>query len=44
MDSARVHDFAFNEAISFSVNCETQEEVDYFWGKLSEGGEERPCG
>jgi predicted 3-demethylubiquinone-9 3-methyltransferase (glyoxalase superfamily) len=44
MDSARVHNFAFNEAISLSVNCETQKEVDYFWGKLSEGGEEGPCG
>jgi predicted 3-demethylubiquinone-9 3-methyltransferase (glyoxalase superfamily) len=36
--------FAFSEAISFVVNCETQEEVDYFWGALSEGGEEGPCG
>ncbi len=31
--------FQFNEAISFMVNCETQEEVDYFWEKLSEGGD-----
>ena len=38
-------DFTFNEAISFQVNCETQEEVDHFWDKLSEGGEEGPqCG
>ncbi len=37
-------DFTFNEAISFQVNCETQEEVDEFWAKLSEGGEEGPCG
>ena len=36
--------FKFTEAISFSVNCETQEEVDSFWKKLSEGGEEGPCG
>ena len=36
--------FTFNEAISFQVNCETQDEVDYFWSKLSEGGEEGPCG
>lgn len=36
--------FTFNEAISFQVNCETQEEVDEFWRKLSEGGEEGPCG
>ena len=31
--------FKFNEAISFQVNCETQEEVDYYWKKLSEGGD-----
>jgi predicted 3-demethylubiquinone-9 3-methyltransferase (glyoxalase superfamily) len=37
-------EFAFNEAISFQVSCETQEEVDAFWSKLSEGGEEGPCG
>jgi predicted 3-demethylubiquinone-9 3-methyltransferase (glyoxalase superfamily) len=37
-------DFTFNEAISFQVSCETQEEVDAFWSKLSEGGEEGPCG
>jgi predicted 3-demethylubiquinone-9 3-methyltransferase (glyoxalase superfamily) len=37
-------DFTFSEAISFQVNCETQEEVDTFWSKLSEGGEEGPCG
>ena len=34
----------FNEAISFCVRCKTQEEVDSFWEKLSEGGEEGPCG
>src|SRR6266704_1241215 len=37
-------EFKFNEAISFQVNCETQEEVDMFWSKLSESGEEGPCG
>jgi predicted 3-demethylubiquinone-9 3-methyltransferase (glyoxalase superfamily) len=37
-------DFTFNEAISFQVSCETQEEVDRFWNALSEGGEEGPCG
>ena len=37
-------DFTFNEAISFEVTCETQEEVDGFWSALSEGGEEGPCG
>ena len=36
--------FTFDEAISFQVSCETQEEVDAFWSKLSEGGEEGPCG
>jgi predicted 3-demethylubiquinone-9 3-methyltransferase (glyoxalase superfamily) len=38
--------FKFNEAISFQVNCETQEEVDYYWEKLSEGGDEtaQQCG
>jgi predicted 3-demethylubiquinone-9 3-methyltransferase (glyoxalase superfamily) len=37
--------FKFTEAISFSVNCETQEEIDYFWEKLSaDGGETGPCG
>jgi predicted 3-demethylubiquinone-9 3-methyltransferase (glyoxalase superfamily) len=37
-------EFAFSEAISFQVSCETQDEVDAFWSKLSEGGEEGPCG
>lgn len=38
--------FRFNEAISFQVHCETQEEVDYYWEKLSEGGDEKAqqCG
>lgn len=36
--------FNFTEAISFLVNCETQEEVDYLWEKLTEGGEEVQCG
>ncbi|MGH7446666.1 MAG: VOC family protein [Longimicrobiales bacterium] len=36
--------FRFTEAISFSVDCSTQQEVDRFWEKLSEGGEEGPCG
>lgn len=36
--------FTFNEAISFQVHCETQDEVDHFWSKLSEDGEEGPCG
>lgn len=37
--------FKFNESVSFVINCETQEEVDYFWGKLTaDGGEESACG
>ncbi len=38
--------FQFNEAVSFQVICETQEEVDYYWDRLSEGGDERAqqCG
>ncbi|MES2933240.1 MAG: VOC family protein [Pseudomonadota bacterium] len=38
--------FKFNEAVSFQVNCETQEEVDYYWDKLSAGGdkEAQQCG
>lgn len=36
--------FKFTEAVSFVVNCETQEEVDYFWEKLSAGGEKSRCG
>jgi len=36
--------FTFNESISFSVDCETQEEVDELWEKLSEGGQKSRCG
>ena len=36
--------FAFSPAISFVVNCETQDEVDQFWERLSEGGEQIQCG
>ncbi|HET8576357.1 MAG TPA: VOC family protein [Methylomirabilota bacterium] len=36
--------FKFTEAISLVVNCETQDEVDHFWRKLSDGGEEVQCG
>src|SRR5712692_4551559 len=36
--------YKFTEAISFLVDCKTQEEVDELWEKLSEGGEEGPCG
>jgi predicted 3-demethylubiquinone-9 3-methyltransferase (glyoxalase superfamily) len=36
--------FKFNEAVSFQVHCETQAEVDYFWSKLAQCGQEGPCG
>jgi predicted 3-demethylubiquinone-9 3-methyltransferase (glyoxalase superfamily) len=36
--------FTFTEAISFQVFCDSQDEVDRYWGTLSEGGEEGPCG
>lgn len=44
MDSALEHDFAFNEAISFMVHCETQEEIDYYWERLSAVPEAEQCG
>ena len=37
-------DYSFNEAISFQVLCESQHEVDEYWAKLAEDGEEGPCG
>ena len=37
-------EFRFNEAVSFQVLCEDQEEVDRYWDALTEGGEEGPCG
>ena len=36
--------FTFDEAVSFGITCETQDEVDYYWEKLTEGGEESQCG
>jgi predicted 3-demethylubiquinone-9 3-methyltransferase (glyoxalase superfamily) len=44
MDSAREHNFAFNEAISFMVHCDTQEEIDYYWQKLSADPAAEQCG
>lgn len=44
MDSAREHHFTFNEAISFEVKCETQNEIDYFWEKFSAVPEAEQCG
>ena len=36
--------YRFTEAVSFQVPCDTQEEIDYFWSRLGDGGEEGPCG
>jgi predicted 3-demethylubiquinone-9 3-methyltransferase (glyoxalase superfamily) len=37
-------EFTFDEAVSFQINCEAQDDVDYYWDRLSEGGEEGQCG
>ena len=44
MDSSAQHNFSFNEAISFIVKCDTQEEIDYYWKKLSAVPEAEQCG
>jgi predicted 3-demethylubiquinone-9 3-methyltransferase (glyoxalase superfamily) len=44
MDSAHEHSFTFNEAVSLMVNCDTQEEIDYYWEKLSAVPEAEQCG
>lgn len=44
MDSSLPHGFSFNEAISLVVNCDTQEEIDYYWNKLSAVPEAEQCG
>jgi predicted 3-demethylubiquinone-9 3-methyltransferase (glyoxalase superfamily) len=44
MDGPGVHDFKFNEAVSLMVECDTQEEIDNYWTKLTEGGNESRCG
>jgi predicted 3-demethylubiquinone-9 3-methyltransferase (glyoxalase superfamily) len=44
MDSAHEHNFAFNEAVSFMVSCDTQKEIDYYWQKLSAVPEAEQCG
>lgn len=36
--------FSFNEAVSFSIDCDTQDEVDHYWTKLTDGGQELQCG
>ena len=37
-------EFTFDEAVSFQITCESQDEIDYYWARLSEGGQEGPCG
>lgn len=44
MDGPGVHDYTFNEGVSFVVECESQKEIDYYWEKLTEGGQESMCG
>ena len=44
MDGPGEHDYTFNEGVSLVVNCNTQEELDHYWNKLTEGGEESNCG
>lgn len=44
MDSAYDHEFSFNEAISIVINCDTQEEIDYYWDRLSAVPEAEQCG
>lgn len=44
MDAGRQSPLTFAQAVSFVVNCETQEEVDYYWEKLADGGKEVQCG
>lgn len=44
MDGGDVHDFTFNEAVSLMVNCKNQDEIDYFWEKLSAVPEAEQCG
>jgi predicted 3-demethylubiquinone-9 3-methyltransferase (glyoxalase superfamily) len=44
MESAHPHAFSFSEGISLTIHCETQEEIDYYWAKLTESGEESMCG
>ncbi len=44
MDGPGEHNFAFSEAYSFVVKCSDQAEIDYYWSKLTEGGEESMCG
>lgn len=44
MDGPGVHDYTFNEGVSFVVECESQKEIDYYWNRLTESGQESKCG
>ncbi|MEO7992027.1 MAG: VOC family protein [Chryseolinea sp.] len=44
MESAHAHNFTFTEGVSLTIHCEDQEEVDYYWEKLTESGAESMCG
>ncbi|HYC86241.1 MAG TPA: VOC family protein [Chryseosolibacter sp.] len=44
MESAGPHDFMFTEGVSLTIHCDNQDEIDYYWEKLTESGEESMCG
>ena len=44
MESAHPHPFTFSEGVSLTIHCDTQNEIDYYWEKLTESGEESMCG
>ena len=44
MESAQPHNFTFTEGVSLTIHCENQEEIDYYWEKLTESGAESMCG
>lgn len=44
MDGPGVHDFAFNDAVSFVIECESPKKIDYLWKRLTDGGQEKMCG
>ena len=44
MESAGQHNFTFTEGVSLTIHCETQDEIDYYWERLTESGAESMCG
>ena len=44
MESAHAHAFTFSEGVSLTIHCETQQEIDHYWERLTESGEESMCG